>query len=72
MDRTLGKATASLEVTSAPAEADWARLQQAVASLTLQHLEAVHASEGLHDLRDVPTEALEAVMVLADAARSDC
>ena len=26
----------------------------------------------LHDLRDVPTAALEAVMVLAAGARSDC
>jgi hypothetical protein len=71
LDRVLGKATASLEVTAAPAEADWDRMQRAVASLTLQHLEAVHASAGLHDLRDVPTKALEAVMVLADAGRAD-
>jgi hypothetical protein len=71
LDRTLGKATASLEVTAGPGEADWARLQQAVASLTLQHLEAVHASEGLHDLRDVPTAALESVLIVADEARAD-
>ena len=67
LDRVLGKAPASIEVTSAPVAADWERMRQAVASLTIEHLEAIHASEGLHDLRDVPTAALEAVMVLADA-----
>ena len=67
LDRVLGKAPASIEVTSAPAEADWDRMRQAVASLTLQHLEAIHASEGLHDLSDVPTPALEALMIVADA-----
>ena len=72
LDRVLGKAPASVEVTSGPAEADWDRIQKAVASLTIEHLEAIHDSEGLHDLNEVPTKALEGVMVLADAARSDC
>ena len=67
LDRVLGKPPASVEVTAGPVAADWARMQRAVASLTLEHLEAVHASEGLHDLREVPTAALEAVMMLADA-----
>jgi len=67
LDRVLGKAPASVEVTSGPAEADWDRMRQAVASLTLQHLEAVHDSEGLHDLSDVPTAALEAALIVADA-----
>ena len=67
LDRVLGKPPASLEVTAAPAEADWDRMRQAVASLTLQHLAAVHDSEGLHDIRDVPTPALEALMIVADA-----
>ena len=67
LDRVLGKATASIEVTSAPVAADWDRMRQAVASLTLQHLEAIHDAEGLHDLSDVPTPALEALMIVADA-----
>ena len=67
LDRVLGKATASVEVTAGPVAGDWDRIQKAVASLTIEHLEAVHAAEGLHDIRDVPTAALEAVMVLADA-----
>ena len=71
LDRVLGKVSASLEVTSAPAEADWDRMRQAVASLTLQHLAAVHDSEGLHDLSDVPTAALEAALIVADAGRAD-
>jgi hypothetical protein len=45
-------------------------MRQAVVALSLEQLAAVHASEGLHDIRDVPTQALEAVMVLADVARS--
>jgi len=73
LDRGYGRPQAALEVTAAgPAEADWARIQKAVASLTIEHLKAVHDSEGLHDLSEVPTKALEGVMVLADAARSDC
>jgi hypothetical protein len=67
LDRTLGKAPASLEVTSAPDAAHWDRVQKAMQRLTLEHLEAVHASEGLHDLGEVPSKALEAVLVLADA-----
>ncbi len=67
LDRVLGKAPASIEVTPAPAAADWDRIQKAVASLTLEHLEAVHGSAGVHDLADVPSKALEAVLVLADA-----
>ena len=67
LDRVLGKAPASVEVTSAPAEADWDRMRQAVASLTLQHLEAVHAAEGIDNLADVPTPALEALLIVADA-----
>jgi len=70
LDRGYGRPQAALEVTSAPVAADWDRLQKAVASLTIEHLKAIHDSEGLHDLRDVPTQALEAVMVLADVARS--
>ena len=71
LDRGYGRPQAALEVTAAgPAEADWDRMRQAVASLTIEHLEAIHGSEGIHDLSDVPTKALEAVMVLADAARS--
>jgi len=70
LDRGYGRPQAALEVTSAPVAADWDRLQKAVASLTIEHLKAVHDSEGLHDLSDVPTQALEAVMVLADVARS--
>lgn len=67
LDRVLGKAPASVEVTAAPAQADWARIQEAWQSLTVAHLEAVHGSAGIHDLRDVPTEALEAVLIVADA-----
>ena len=67
LDRVLGKPPASLEVTSAPAAADWDRMQRAVASLTIDHLAAVHDSEGLHDLSDVPTAALEAALIVADA-----
>ena len=67
LDRVLGKAPASLEVTSGPAEADLDRMQRAVASLTIDHLAAVHDSEGLHDLSDVPTAALEAALIVADA-----
>jgi hypothetical protein len=67
LDRTLGKAPASIEVTSAPAAADWEPIRQAAASLTLQHLEAIHGSEGVHDMADVPSKALEAVLVLKDA-----
>ena len=67
LDRVLGKPPASVEVTSAPAEPDWERMQRAVASLTIEHLEAIHGSEGLRDLRDVPTPALEALMIVADA-----
>jgi hypothetical protein len=63
LDRTLGKAPASIEVTSASAEADWARIQEAWASLTVEHLRAVHDSAGVHDLRDIPTFALEAVLI---------
>ncbi len=63
LDRTLGKAPASLEVTAGPAEADWDRIQKAWASLTVEHLRAVHDSARVHDLRDVPTEALEAVLI---------
>jgi hypothetical protein len=70
LDRVLGKAPASVEVTSGPAEADWARIQEAWQSLAVAHLEAVHGSAGIHDLRDVPTEALEAVLIVADAARA--
>ena len=66
-DRVLGKAPASLEVTAAPAEADWDRMRQAVASLTIEHLEAVHAAEGIDNLADVPPPALEALMIVADA-----
>ena len=67
LDRVLGKPPASVEVTSGPAEADWDRMQRAVASLTIEHLAAVHDSEGLHDLSDVPTAALEAALIVADA-----
>jgi hypothetical protein len=67
LDRTLGKAPASIEVTGAPGLADWEPVQKAMQRLTLEHLEAVHASEGVHDLADVPSKALEAVMVLKDA-----
>lgn len=67
LDRVLGKAPASLEVTSAPVAADWDRMRQAVVGLSLEHLEAVHDSEGIHDLRDVPTPALEAALIVADA-----
>ena len=71
LDRVLGKPPASVEVTAGPVAGDWDRMRQAVASLTLQHLEAVHAAEGIDNLADVPTKALEAVMVLADAGRAD-
>ncbi len=72
LDRGYGRPQAALEVTAAgPAEADWDRIQKAVASLTIEHLKAIHDSEGLHDLSEVPTKALEGVMVLADAGRAD-
>jgi hypothetical protein len=63
LDRTLGKAPASIELTSASAEADWDRIQKAWASLTVEHLRAVHDSARVHDLRDIPAEALEAVLI---------
>ncbi|MDP3316482.1 MAG: hypothetical protein Q8M47_10515 [Devosia sp.] len=67
LDCGYGRPQAALEVTSAgPAEADWDRMRQAVVGLTLEHLVAIHDSEGLRDIRDVPTKALEGVMVLAD------
>ena len=71
LDRGYGRPQAALEVTSAPVAADWERVRQAVASLTLEHLEAVHAAEGLHDLSAVPTAALEAALIVADAGRAD-
>jgi hypothetical protein len=67
LDRGYGRPQAALEVTAAPAEADWDRMRQAVASLTLQHLEAIHDAEGMDNLADVPTPALEALMIVADA-----
>lgn len=67
LDRVLGKPPASVEVTSAPAEADWDRMRQAVVALSLEQLAAIHGSEGLHDIRDVPTPALEAALLVADA-----
>jgi hypothetical protein len=67
LDRGYGRPQAALEVTGAPGPADWEPIRQAVASLTLQHLEAVHGSAGVHDLADVPSKALEAVLVLKDA-----
>jgi hypothetical protein len=67
LDRVLGKAPASIEVTPAPAAADWDRIQKAMQRLTLEHLEAVHGSAGVRDLSEVPSKALEAVLVLADA-----
>jgi hypothetical protein len=66
LDRVLGKAPASIEVTPAPAAPDWDRIQKAMQRLTLEHLEAVHGSAGVHDLADVPSKALEAVLVLKD------
>ena len=67
LDRVLGKAPASLEVTAAPGPSDWEPIRQAVASLTLEHLEAIHGSEGVNAIADVPSKALEAIMVLKDA-----
>lgn len=67
LDRVLGKPPASVEVTSSPVAADWDRMRQAVVGLSLEHLEAVHAAEGLHDIRAVPTLALEAALIVADA-----
>lgn len=42
LDRTLGKPSASIEVTSAPGPSDWEPIRQAVAGLTLARLALVH------------------------------
>ena len=69
LDRSLGKAPAATEVDAAPVETDWARVQQAIAQLTVQHLEAIDAAEGVRDWSEVPTAALEATLIVGDAMR---
>ena len=69
MDRTLGKASQAVIVDAAPVETDWARVQQAIAQLTVQHLEAIDAAEGVRDWSEVPTAALEATLIVGDAMR---